>query len=100
VSATTGEGTENLLNAIGDRLRALATVYELFIPWSRGDAMAAAHREGEVVVETTEDDGMRLRVRLDGPSANRLSPFIVASVGAAPARPGSGGATGHAGEEP
>ena len=66
---------------IGDRLRALAAVYELFIPWSRGDALAAAHREGEVVVEITEEAGMRLRARLEGPSANRLSEFIVDKVG-------------------
>jgi GTP-binding protein HflX len=82
VSAVTGEGIGALLDAIGDRLRALAAVYELFIPWSRGDALAAVHREGEVVVEITEEAGMRLRARLESPSANRLSEFI---VGTAPA---------------
>ncbi len=88
VSAVTGDGIDDLLNAVGDRLRALSTVYELFIPWNRGDALAAAHREGEVVVEITEEGGMRLRARLEPASASRLSAFLVVpgSVGAAPPR--------------
>jgi GTPase len=77
VSAATGEGIEDLLAAIADRLRALATVVELFIPWSRGDALAAAHREGEVLSEDTEDTGMRIRARLEPDSASRLEEFVV-----------------------
>ncbi len=76
-SAVTGAGTDDLLLAIGDRLRAMTTTYELFVPWSRGDALAAIHREGQVVVEITEDDGMRLRARLEDASAKRLEAFIV-----------------------
>ena len=87
VSAVTGEGIDELLLAVGDRLRALSTVYELFIPWSRGDALAAAHREGEVLVEITEEGGMRLRARLEPASASRLSPFLVDKFGAAPPAP-------------
>ena len=34
---------------LGDRLRALAVVVELVIPYERGDVLAAVHREGEVV---------------------------------------------------
>ena len=49
VSARTGAGVELLLQAIGDRLRALANVVELVIPYERGDVLAAVHREGEVV---------------------------------------------------
>ena len=76
-SAVTGAGIDELRLAIGDRLRAMSRVYELFIPWSRGDALASVHREGQVVVETTEDEGMRLRARLEEASASRLSDFIV-----------------------
>ena len=76
-SAATGDGIDDLLLAIGDRLRAMTQTYELFVPWSRGDALAAVHREGQVVVEITEDDGMRLRARLEEASAKRLADFIV-----------------------
>ena len=80
VSAHTGDGIEELLLAIGDRLRAQTSVYELFVPWSRGDALAAVHREGEVLVEITEAEGMRLRARLEPASASRLSEFVTAET--------------------
>ncbi len=47
VSARTGEGIDDLLNVIGDRLRGSDRVIELVVPWSRGDVLAANHREGE-----------------------------------------------------
>jgi GTP-binding protein HflX len=65
ISALTGEGVDVLLRTIGDRLRALADVVELLIPYDRGDLLAAVHREGEVVSEAHEDDGIRVRARLD-----------------------------------
>ncbi|MEL6980844.1 MAG: GTPase HflX [Actinomycetota bacterium] len=77
VSAFTGEGIDELLDVIGERLRDRTDLYELFVPWARGDILAAAHREGEVVEELTEDDGMRLRARFEPASANRLLEFIV-----------------------
>jgi GTP-binding protein HflX len=76
VSAETGEGIDDLLEAIGEGLRAATDLYELFVPWARGDIMAAAHREGEVVEETTEDDGMRILARLEPASAKRLDQFV------------------------
>ena len=67
-SATTGEGVEELLLTVADRLRALTNVVELAVPYDRGDVLAAVHREGEVLSEQADDDGMRLRVRLDDAS--------------------------------
>jgi GTP-binding protein HflX len=93
-SALTGEGIEELLAAIGDRLRVGARVYELFIPWARGDALAAAHREGEVVAEITEEHGMRVRARLEDASARRLGQFLVrAGQGSGHGDPAGPGAT-------
>lgn len=80
ISAHTGEGVEELRGAIAGRLRELSTIYELFMPWSRGDAIAAVHREGEVLVEVTQDDGMRIQARLEKASAQRLSEFVVQEV--------------------
>ena len=79
VSATTGEGIDDLLRVLSDRLRALATVVELLVPYERGDVLAAVHREGEVVSQTHTDDGVRVRARLDDAAAGRLSEFAVAS---------------------
>ena len=77
-SAATSEGLNDLLLAIGDRMRALTTVIELLIPYDRGDIVATVHREGEVVSTSNEDIGMRVRARLADASAGRLSEFVVA----------------------
>jgi GTP-binding protein HflX len=92
VSARTGSGIDDLLRAVGDRLRALTNVVELFVPFDRGDVLATVHREGEVLVEEATGDGMRLRARLDDAAATRLRAFVV-SVAATPAagRPAAGG---------
>lgn len=79
VSAAHGIGIDDFVAAIGDGLRARTESYELFVPWSRGDALAAIHREGEVVDESSEDDGMRIAARLDSDSAKRLADFIVST---------------------
>jgi len=77
-SAATGEGVEDLLRTIADRLRAMTGVIELSIPYDRGDVLAAVHREGEVLVELPGDDVMRLRVRLDEASLGQFTEYVVA----------------------
>ncbi len=79
LSALTGAGTKEFLQALGDRLRSLATVVELLIPYDRGDVLASVHREGEVVSTSNEEAGIRVRARLAGASAGRLDPFVVHS---------------------
>ncbi len=76
-SSVTGEGLNDLLLAIGDRMRALTTVIELLIPYDRGDIVATVHREGEVVSTSNEETAMRIRARLADASVGRLSEFVV-----------------------
>ena len=57
VSAVTGDGVNVLLDTVGARLRALAPIVELLVPYERGDAVAALHREGEVLVEVHAEGG-------------------------------------------
>jgi GTP-binding protein HflX len=77
MSAVSGAGIPDLLVAISDRLRALTALVELVVPYDRGDVLAAIHREGQVLVETSEDTAMRLRVRLDPPAAAMFREFTV-----------------------
>lgn len=77
VSAATGEGIDDFLGTLADRLRAIAVPVELLIPYERGDVLAAVHREGEVVSSSHEDGGVRVRARLADASAGRLSEFVV-----------------------
>jgi GTP-binding protein HflX len=76
ISATTGEGIDDLLQATGDRLRALSRVVELVVPYDRGDVLAAVHREGEVLVESHLESATRLRVRVDSAGAARFQDFV------------------------
>jgi GTP-binding protein HflX len=78
VSARTGEGTDKLLDAVGARLRSLVPVYELLIPYERGDLLASLHRDGEVLVEVHAEDGTRVRARLTGAVASRVAGFVTA----------------------
>jgi len=77
VSAVTGEGVNVLLGTLAARLRALAPIVELLVPYERGDVVAALHREGEVLVEVHADGGSRLRARLPAPAVTRFGEFVV-----------------------
>jgi GTP-binding protein HflX len=84
ISATTGAGIDAFLRTLGDRLRVLTTVYTLEIPYDRGDILAAAHREGEVVSASDGDAAWTLRARLSDASAGRLADFVVDDSSRAP----------------
>ena len=78
VSALTGEGCEDLLEAVGKLLTAGARVHQFVIPLSDGQRLAWLHAHGEVVSE--EDAGedqrgplRRLEVRLDPRELGRFS---------------------------
>lgn len=75
ISAYTGDGIDVFLQTLSDRLRSIAKVTDLLIPFDRGDVLAAVHREGEVVSITETDAGFRVRARLSEASAGRLSSF-------------------------
>jgi GTP-binding protein HflX len=77
ISAVTGEGIDELLLRIGDRLRSLVPAVELHVPYARGDVLAGLHRSGDVLCETPEEDGMRVTVRLDAADVGRYDEFVV-----------------------
>jgi len=75
ISAATGDGVNELLTTIGDRLRARAGIIECFVPYDRADVLAALHRAGEVLVEVHDDDGTRVRARLSDREAGQFAEF-------------------------
>jgi len=79
VSAISGEGIDQLLRVLGDRLRTQDRVVQLRIPHARGDVLAAAHREGEVVEASTDDEATTLHVVLDDASRAHFGEFEVIS---------------------
>ena len=74
-SAATGEGLENVLDAMGEHLRAADRVVELVVPFARGDVLAAVHREGEVVDETHGEGATVVHVLLDDAGRARFAEF-------------------------
>jgi GTP-binding protein HflX len=77
LSAGTGEGVDDLVTAVGDRLRALFSVVELVVPYDRGDVVAAVHRHGEVLDEEHGPDATRVRARLHEADVARFADFAV-----------------------
>ncbi len=73
LSAATGEGVDELLATVGDRLRRATRAVDLVIPFDRGDVLAEVHREGEVLHEAVAEGGMAVRARLDEASSARLA---------------------------
>ncbi len=73
VSAKTGAGIEQLLDAMSERLRVNSHVLDLDIPFARGDVLAAVHREGEVLYETHGEHGTRVHRCASTPPVPRCS---------------------------
>jgi GTP-binding protein HflX len=78
ISARTGEGVDDLLRVLGDRLRGSDRVVQLVVPWSRGDVLAAIHREGEVVGQSDGEESATLQVVLDDVGRARFAEFVAA----------------------
>ncbi len=78
VSALTGEGIDELLRVMADRLRGSDRVVELVVPWARGDVLAAVHREGEVVGQSDGEESAVLQVVLDDVGRARFAEFLSA----------------------
>jgi GTPase len=76
LSARTGEGVDEFLRVVGDRLRGSDRVVELLVPWARGDVLAAVHREGGVVGQIDGEEFATLQVVLDEVGKARFADFV------------------------
>jgi len=72
VSAQTGEHLDSMIATMADRLRINDRAITLYIPHDRGDVVAAAHREGEVIDTELTDEMIVLRVVVDAAGAARF----------------------------
>lgn len=77
VSALTGDNLDEVIATIGDRLRTKDRAVTLYFPLDRGDLVAAAHREGEVLDTSITDDAVVVRVVLDSVGGARFSEWRV-----------------------
>ena len=72
ISARTGLGFDELLAVIEERLPSLMQDVDLLIPYSRGDLVSRAHRQGEVLSAEHDEVGTRLHARVPEALANEL----------------------------
>ena len=64
ISALTGDGVDELLGAVVKWLNVGTREVELFVPYARGEVMAALHRRGEVLHQEHQSEGTMVRARL------------------------------------
>jgi GTP-binding protein HflX len=72
LSATTGEGMDQLLHLVGERLEQALVPIELLVPWRAGDLLSEVHTRGRVISEETTPDGVLLTARVPIDVAERL----------------------------
>ncbi|MDP8969496.1 MAG: GTPase HflX [Actinomycetota bacterium] len=76
VSAVTGTGIGRLVDAVAAKIPQTRRVVEALVPYGRGDLVAQAHREGEVIKEDHRPEGTWLVANLGRPTAEALMPFV------------------------
>ena len=76
-SALTGEGIDSLEEALASALAARTVEVKLEIPYERGDALAAIHRDGELLSTEHKDEGTLVVARLPAALAEQFASFSV-----------------------
>jgi GTP-binding protein HflX len=76
ISAGTGEHLEDAVEALSTHLRRRDRVVTLRFPVARGDLIAAAHREGEVLEAETQDETYVMKVMLDEVGSARFAEWV------------------------
>jgi GTP-binding protein HflX len=84
ISATTGEGLDQLLHLVGERLEQELVSVDLLVPWNAGDLLSEVHARGRVLSEEFRPEGIALSARVPIDVAERLK-----SAGAGAAPPGA-----------
>ncbi|AIJ25078.1 GTPase HflX [Amycolatopsis methanolica] len=77
VSAKTGEGVPELLDALAERLPRPDVVVDALVPYTRGELVARVHSEGEVLTEEHLAEGTRLSARVRPDVASALEAYAV-----------------------
>jgi GTP-binding protein HflX len=85
ISAATGEGIDDLLAAIADRLPHPEVELTALVPYDRGDLIGRAHREAEILGIDHLPEGTRLHLHASASLAHALAPHeLPPSGGEAP----------------
>lgn len=80
ISATQGEGFDNLLNAVSKALPPSRIRLKLVIPYSDGGAAAALRRDGIVHAEEYRGDGLFLDITVDVRLGDRYKQYCIDNI--------------------
>ncbi len=75
VSAATGHGIPQLMNAIAERLEGAMVEVSLVVPYDKGEVVASLYEIGEVIEERHTAEGTVLAVKLPKTEADRFGEF-------------------------
>ncbi|MEU6291029.1 GTPase HflX [Streptomyces sp. NPDC015140] len=77
VSARSGDGIDALRARIERELPHPDTEIEVLVPYTAGHLVARIHSSGEVLAETHEEDGTRIKANVEAPLAAELADYAV-----------------------
>ncbi|MEU8538187.1 GTPase HflX [Streptomyces parvulus] len=77
VSARSGDGIDDLRARIERELPHPDTEIEVLLPYTAGHLVARIHSLGEVLAETHEEDGTRIKANVEAPLAAELADYAV-----------------------
>ena len=78
VSARTGEGIEEVLQVIADRIPTPDVPLSLLVPYERGDVVSALHAKAVVDSTDYEEEGTRMHVRVKHADLPQFEEFVSA----------------------
>jgi GTP-binding protein HflX len=84
VSAVTGEGLEELAEAIEGRFLATLQTMELLVPYDQGGSLSELHDVAGEMERADTAEGVRVKARVPAGVAQRFERFAVSGNGAAP----------------
>lgn len=77
VSAETGEGVDELIDAIARAATASETLMEVVVPFSRGDLTSVAHSRCTVLAESYDERGTIMTLRVPSEMKATFEPYAV-----------------------
>jgi len=75
VSAATGQGCDELIEAIARAATAAEETMNVVVPFSRGDLVSLAHSKCTIIAEAFDENGANLTVRVPRDLLRQFEPY-------------------------
>ena len=80
ISAKTGRGIDDLMQAIADTAPGKKLRTTLLIPYSDGGVLNALHTTEKIISEEYRDDGIKLRALIDGALLTKVKKYEINGI--------------------